>query len=35
MLLPALNFIVLITGVRAISRMLGEEVDVSNITRMI
>jgi hypothetical protein len=35
MLLPALNFIVLITGVRDISRMLGEEVDVSNLTRMI
>ncbi len=35
MLLPALNFIVLITGVREISRLLGEEVDVSNLTRMI
>jgi len=35
MLLPALNFIVLITGVREISRLLGEEVDVGNLTRMI
>jgi len=34
-LLPAFNFILLITITRDLSRFFGEEVDVSNLTRMI
>jgi len=35
LLLPILNFIIIITAARELSRFLGEEVDVSNLTRMI
>jgi len=34
-LLPAINFIVLITAVRELTRFFGEEIDVSSMTRMI
>lgn len=34
-LLPVINFIVLVEIARALTKLLGEEVDVSNITRMI
>ena len=33
--LPLLNFILLITFIRNLSRALGEEVDITNVTRMI
>jgi len=33
--LGVLNFVILITAIRGLSRLLGEEVDVTNITRMI
>ncbi len=33
--LPILNFILLITFIRNLSRALGEEVDITNVTRMI
>lgn len=33
--LGVLNFVILITAIRGFSRLLGEEVDVTNITRMV
>lgn len=34
-ILPALSFIVLVETARSLTRLLGEEIDVSNLTRMI
>ncbi|MEW6329267.1 MAG: hypothetical protein AB1468_04065, partial [Candidatus Micrarchaeota archaeon] len=35
MLLTAIDFIIVVAAARELSRLLGEEVDVSNLTRMI
>jgi hypothetical protein len=35
LLLPLLNFVIITTAAREFSRFLGEEIDVSNLTRII
>ena len=35
LILPILNFMIIVTAARELSRFLGEEVDVTNLTRMI